>query len=300
MKLDLTPTRNNYVTPAFGGDDREVMDPALRRRLRRPMIVGAAVIGSMVVGLGLWASLTPLASGISAPAEVRVESNRKTLRSPSAGTVRQILAREGQLVRAGQPLIIFDDTQARAANDVYQSQYDALLAQSARFMAEATNRPAIQFPPELMARMGDPQVASMVRDQEFLFTTRQQLFQSQLGQLSQRLDQIQNQIAGQQAQVESVEEQRRLTQEELNGYVTLNEKGFAPKTLILRYQRTLADLAGRKGSLLADIARGPARRPRASATHSRASPTSGRDSPPPGRRCRRPSSDLPWTDMCLI
>jgi HlyD family type I secretion membrane fusion protein len=38
-------------------------------------------------------------------------------------------------------------------------------------------------------------------------------------------------------------------------YQTLYDKGFAPKPLILRYQRSLADLQGRKGSLLADIAR---------------------------------------------
>src|SRR5206468_4080766 len=38
------------------------------------------------------------------------------------------------------------------------------------------------------------------------------------------------------------------------GYQTLYDKGFAPKPLILRYQRSIADLDGRKGSLLADIA----------------------------------------------
>jgi HlyD family type I secretion membrane fusion protein len=95
----------------------------------------------------------------------------------------------------------------------------------------------------------------MVRDQEFLFTTRLQLFNSQTAVLSQRLDQIENQIAGDQAQVASVDEQRRLTIEELDGYKKLNAQGFAPKTLILRYERTLADLGGRKGSLLADMAR---------------------------------------------
>jgi HlyD family type I secretion membrane fusion protein len=39
------------------------------------------------------------------------------------------------------------------------------------------------------------------------------------------------------------------------GYQTLYDKGFAPKPLILRYQRSIADLSGRKGSLMSDIAR---------------------------------------------
>src|SRR5579862_4126478 len=102
MKLDLTPVRSSYVVPTFGGDDYLPIDPALQRRMRRPMIVGATLIGTLVLGLGLWASLTPLASGITAQGEVRVESNRKTVRNREGGTVRQILVQEGQRVRAGQ------------------------------------------------------------------------------------------------------------------------------------------------------------------------------------------------------
>jgi HlyD family type I secretion membrane fusion protein len=255
MKLDITPVRSTYVSPRFDGDDHSPLDPELGRRLRRPMVIGAAVIGVLVVGLGLWASLTPLSSGITAQAEVRVESNRKTLRHRDGGTIRRILVKEGQHVRPGQPLILYDDIEARASVDVFQNQYDTLLAQSARFMAEATNRPSMEFPQELTSRMSDPRVAGLIRDQQFLFTTRMQLFQSQSSVLQQRQDQLQTQVQGQQAQVESVEEQRRLTAEEMSGYQTLFEKGYAPKQLILRYQRTLADLGGRKGSLLAEIAR---------------------------------------------
>jgi len=256
MKLDLTPIRSNYVAPTFDANDPEAMDPQLERRLKRPMIVGAGVIGAFVFGLGLWASFTPLSSGVTAPAEVRVESNRKTLRaSREGGTVRQINVREGQFVRAGQPLLLFNDVEAKAAVDVYQNQYDVLLAQGARYSAEATGRSSIQFPQDLMSRMADPRVAAMVRDQEFLFSTRQQLFQSQAAVLGQRIEQLETQIQGLQAQVASIDEQRRLTEEELDGYRKLNAQGFAPKTLILRYERSLADLAGRKGQLTADIAR---------------------------------------------
>jgi HlyD family type I secretion membrane fusion protein len=158
-------------------------------------------------------------------------------------------------VRAGQPLLLFNDVEARAAVSVLQNQYDTLLAQSARFAAEAMGKTAFELPAELTARMSDPAVASLVRDQQFLFTTRQQLFQSQSAVLMQRIEQQQTQVQGQQAQLESINEQQRLTDEELAGYRKLNEQGFAPKTLILRYERTLAELAGRKGQLLSEIAR---------------------------------------------
>ena len=255
MKLDLGPVRPGFVTPTFGGHDLETLDPRLEQRLRRPMIVGAAVIGTLVVGLGLWASLTPLASGVTASGEVEVESNLKTLRHKEGGVVRQINVHDGQLVRAGQPLLILDETEPRAMNDVLQNQADTLMSQAARATAEATDKAAIEFPAELTSRLSDPRVAGLMRDQQFLFSTRLQLFQSQSQVLDQRIQQSQNQIQGDQAQIASVQEQSTLTDEEMAGYKTLYAKGFAPKSLILRYQRSMADLAGRKGQLVADMAR---------------------------------------------
>lgn len=255
MKLDLTPVRRDYVAPTFGSDEREQMPAELQQRLRRPMVVGAGVIGAFVLGLGLWASLSQLSTGITAQAEVRADAMRKTLRHKEVGVVKQILVAEGQHVRAGQPLLLFNDVEARAAVTVYQNQYDTLLAQNARFMAEAMGKTSLEMPAELTARMSDPAVATLVRDQQFLFTTRQQLFQSQSAVLMQRVEQQQTQVLGQQAQLESINEQKRLTEEELAGYRKLNEQGFAPKTLILRYERTLAELAGRKGQLMSEIAR---------------------------------------------
>lgn len=255
MKLDLTPVRRTYVAPTFGSDEQETMPTELQQRLRRPMVVGAGVIGAFVLGLGLWASLSQLSTGITAMAEVRADAMRKTLRHKEVGVVKQILVAEGQHVRAGQPLLLFNDVEARAAVSVLQNQYDTLLAQSARFTAEAMAKTSFEPPAELTARMSDPAVAALVRDQQFLFTARQQLFQSQSAVLMQRVEQQQTQVQGQQAQLESVNEQQRLTEEELAGYRKLNEQGFAPKTLILRYERTLAELAGRKGQLMAEIAR---------------------------------------------
>lgn len=256
MKLDLTPIRSSYVAPSFDTDDRLPVDPALQRRLRRPMVVGGIVIAVFVFGLGVWASFSRLANGITAQAEVRVESNRKTLKARrEGGTVKQILVQEGQHVLAGQPLLVFNDVEARATYDVLLNQYDSMAAQAARDTAEATGRGAPEFPADLTARMSDPRVAGMIRDQQFLFTTRSQLFQSQISVLQQRLDQGRNQIEGDQAQVDSVDDQTRLMQDETDAYQKLYDQGFAPKPVLLARQRSLADLKGRKGSLLADIAR---------------------------------------------
>jgi len=260
MKLDFGQTRpdpdnQGYVVPTFGAEDRGPMARELKTRLRKPMILGGIVIAVFVFGLGLWASLDKLATGITAVGEVRADTMRKTLRQREIGIVKQILVAEGQRVNAGQPLLLFNDVEARAAVDVLQNQYDTMITQNARFNAEAKGAATINFPAEIMARIGQPAVAQLIRDQEFLFTTRRQVYESQTAVLGQRVEQQLTQVSGQQAQLDSIIEQQRLTQEELDGYRKLNEQGFAPKTLVLRYERSMAELSGRKGQLQADIAR---------------------------------------------
>lgn len=249
--LRLVETEN---LPDFGPMD-QALSPEAQKALRRPILIGGAIILFFVLGAIIWAIITPLASAITAPGFVRVESNRKIIRHNTGGIVRAIPVKEGQRVAANQPLLVLDKVQAQASVDVFQSQYDAMAAQLALFSAEAQGKKAIAFPPELLARAADPAVATVLREQETLFQSRLQLFESQTDVLSQRMEQSDAQIAGVQAQLESVAEQERLTKEEMTGYQTLYEKGYAPKTLILRYNRTLADLLGRKGALNSEIVR---------------------------------------------
>lgn len=255
MSRDIVPTRSTYVAPSFSANDDTPLDPALDQRIRRPIKVGSAVIAALVVGLGLWASVTQIDSGVTAAGELRSEGNRKTMRTKDGGTVKAILVKEGQTVRAGQPLLIFDDVQSRAAVEVLQGQYDSAMVNNARFAAEATGKPAIELPPEITARMSDPRVAGVIRDQQFLFQSRQQTVQGQLSILNQREQQLGSTISGLQAQLDALEERRRLTAEQLDGYKTLEAKGFASKNLVRQFEATLADIAGRKGALLSEIAK---------------------------------------------
>ena len=260
MKLDLKPLKldfkpiKTYVTPAFGFGD-QALDPDLERRMRRPMVIGSIIVGVFVVAAIIWAAVSPIASGVTANGIVRVEANRKTVRHREGGTVKSILVHEGQHVALGQPLIILDDVQARAAVDVLQGTADSLEAQIARFQAESAGRRSVEFPADLTSRISDPRVATLVRDQQFLFTTRLQFFESQSEVLAQREQQIAASLTGVKAQMDSTDQSIDLTKQELAGYQTLFEKGFAPKTLILREQRGLADLQGHRGQLVSDMTR---------------------------------------------
>ncbi len=254
MNMDFKPPKP-YVRPSFEDGDASALDPGLRERMRRPIVVGSWIVGIFVVGAILFAAVAPIDAAVLAPGTVRVEANRKEVRHRDGGVVRRIMVREGQAVRLGQPLIALDDVQAKAYVDVLQNQHDSLLAQSARFQAEAGGLRSLAIPNELTLRMADPRVAGLIRDQQFLFTSRLSFYDSQSDVLGQREQQLLTQISGVQSQLDSIDEQIRLTREELSGYQTLHEKGYAPKTLILRYERTLADLGGRRGALVSEVNR---------------------------------------------
>lgn len=254
MNMNFKPPKP-YVRPSFEDGDASALDPGLRERMRRPIVVGSWIVGIFVVATILFAAVAPIDAAVLAPGTVRVEANRKEVRHRDGGVVRKIMVREGQAVRLNQPLLTLDDVQAKAYVDVLQNQYDTVLAQSARFQAEASGLRTLAIPNELTLRMADPRVAGQIRDQQFLFTSRLSFYDSQSDVLGQREQQLLTQISGVQSQLDSIDEQIRLTREELSGYQTLHEKGYAPKTLILRYERNLADLAGRRGALVSEINR---------------------------------------------
>src|SRR4029453_7161471 len=73
------------------------------RRLAAALAVATAITAGIVAA---WAATTPLAGAVVAPAQLKVELNRKTVQHQEGGIVREILVRKGQSVRAGDALVV--------------------------------------------------------------------------------------------------------------------------------------------------------------------------------------------------
>ncbi len=262
MKFDLerlgrlVPGRSRGVIepPVFGTASAEQTE-AQKKRISAPMRAGIVIILVGVIGLGVWASFAPIWSAVVAPGVIRVEANRQTLKSREGGVVRAINVREGDQVQAGQVLMLLDDTVARAQVAVLTNQRDSLLIQAARFGAEVRGQASFAPPAALAARLSDPAVAAIVTNETLVFNSRLLAVQGQESILEQRIVQLQTARSGLNVQVQSIDDQVDLIQQELDGYQRLYEQGFAPRTLILRYQRQLAEIGGRRGALAADIQR---------------------------------------------
>jgi protease secretion system membrane fusion protein len=79
----------------------------------------------LLVGFGgfmMWALLAPLDKGVPAEGTVIADGQRKTIQAPFNGVIDQILVRDGDVVKEGQTLIIFNNLQAGAqANGARQA-----------------------------------------------------------------------------------------------------------------------------------------------------------------------------------
>jgi HlyD family type I secretion membrane fusion protein len=229
-------------------------DAELDRNQRRPIRGGLIVVGLMFATLALWAFLS-ISGAIMAIGTVRVENNSKDLRRLEGGTVREILVREGQLVKKGQVLIRFDDTQSKAVVDVFQNGVDSARANIARFQAEAANASAVTFPAELTSRASDPRVATLMETQRALFSTRMMLYRSQAQVLGSQAQQLSTQLSGLRIQAQSVDDQAVLVQQELRDVRELSRQGYAPETRRLALERQAVNVNGQRGAMTAEMAR---------------------------------------------
>jgi multidrug efflux pump subunit AcrA (membrane-fusion protein) len=204
--------RSGAAPPALTGRRSIVLPPPVPAT-GQPLAVGLLAILVFVGGFALWSHEAPLAEAAIAHGEIRAEGQRRTIQHLEGGMVQEILARDGDRVRAGQVLLRLDTVQSAAQAEVLRAQRFAQLAQEARLAAEADGRPAIAFPPELITA-NDPRAEEAMAGQRALFAARAAAFAGQLAALAARREQQQATLAAIAGQAQSQVRQLDLIRQE--------------------------------------------------------------------------------------
>jgi len=220
------------------------------------ILIGAGIILGAFVGLGTWAALAPLDSAALAPGNVVVESNRKVVQHPEGGVVERITVQEGEQVVDQQLLIKLDPTEPQANFEAVRQQLNSALARRARLVAEQIGADTIDFPRELAqpAQDGSAQARQVMATARSQFRERRRSRDGQIALQQEKIAQLQDKIAGLNAQRSSNERQADIMTDELKDLRGLYEKGYYPRTRILERERELARLDGQIGSAAAQIA----------------------------------------------
>lgn len=230
------------------GMGENVEDP--RRIIRQ----GLLVVGLFFGALGLWSVFGHISGAVVAPGKIKIETERKTVQHLEGGIVDAILVREGEEVRAGQPLIILESVQIDANASMLQKQLVAQLAAQIRLTAEKDLKDALQWPDELRRLADESHSADVLDNEERIFTARLESLNAQISLLNTQLAQLNAQVAGFDDQVKAEQAIIGTLHEELRAKRQLYKERYLEKSQILELERTLASHQGNRGRLKQSIA----------------------------------------------
>jgi len=220
---------------------------ALRRHSRYALIPLAAAVGL----LALWSVTAPLSGAIIAAGKLKAELNRKTVQHQEGGIVREILVRDGERVRAGQPLLVVGNVGNDAELSLLLDQRGAEIIRNARASAEAILASTFEAPPE---SADSPRAAEHFARESALFEARQRTLSEQVESLTSQIRDAQGQAAALTRQITATELSSKLASEELQLNEKLVRDGFVQRTRLLQLQREESDYRSRLSENQSDLA----------------------------------------------
>ncbi len=217
--------------------------------------IGWWIVIAGVCGFLLWAFLAPLDKGVPLSGTVIVSSNRKAVQHPTGGTVEAILVKEGDHVRAGQPLVRFNAVQVTASAEMARVKYFTARAAEARLIAERDGTDEIVFPPDLSHEKDDPRVANNMRMQEQLLNSRLMAIKSELAAIDENISGLKVQTTGLEESRDNKKAQMALLKEQLDGMRELAKEGYVARNRLLDLERTYAQISGAISEDIGNIGR---------------------------------------------
>ncbi len=225
-----------------------------RSSIRLHLIIGLAVVVILAGGLGGWASTAEISGALIAPGAIVVDSNVKKVQHPTGGVVGELLARDGDIVKAGDVVVRLDDTVTKASLAIVTKNLDGLWARAARLQAEQQGLTKVVFPATLLDRADDPDVKNVIASETKLFEVRTTGRIGQKAQLRERVTQLNEEISGLTAQEKAKDQEIVLVEKELVGVTSLYDQHLVQISRMTTLQRDAARLNGERAQFVASRA----------------------------------------------
>ncbi len=211
--------------------------PAALEVVERPVSPTGRVTAWLLLGLFaaalLWLVLGRVDVVASAPGKLVPADNVKLIQPGAAGIVHAILVRDGQRVRAGQPLVELDPTVSDADTAQASKALETAMLDAARLraMLSALDGQGLRFTPPAgtTADVATTQIA----------LARAQLAEIRAGSQTRAADTESARAAGAEAQIQAAKlaETLPLLDEQIAANETLLEKGYVSKLRVIEMRR---------------------------------------------------------------
>lgn len=205
-------------------------------------------------GFGLWASTAPLAGATIASGYVAASGQNIMVQHLEGGIVKTISAREGDRVKAGQPLMTLDSTTAEAQLNRLLKQLAALRAKSMRLEAERDLLDKLVIPTDIVRSSRGDGFPDVIAEQQVEFNARYARYVAEREILKQRITALNEAIVGLDGQKKASEDQLKIVREEIDRKKRLLEDGLTNRSEYTNLLRAEAELIGQVGSLQSQIA----------------------------------------------
>jgi HlyD family secretion protein len=217
---------------------------------------GCWIIGGAVVPIALWMALAPLAMAVVAPAVVKVDLNRRPVQHLEGGTVREVLVRDGQRVKAGEPVLILADVRVDADRNRLDYRVQVERAALARLEAEQALSAALPFPPDLVrAAKEDPRLETALLKETALFRAQRHSLDSGTALMRTQRERVEQEIAAVRAQIKQAQQSLDLQRSDLETNRGMVQQGFVSASRISQLEAVVMDYAAKLEERRTELAR---------------------------------------------
>lgn len=216
--------------------------------------LGLLIIIIFIGGFLLWSSLATIESASIAQGKITVFGEDNIVEHLEGGLVKHIYVEEGDTVKAGQVLVTLDKTQAAVEADIDTQDKIEMMIMEARLLAEFNNQSSVNYPKEVLERKNQPEIQKLIATQDSTFKADNEAFISNISIYQQRMDQVQSQIEGANAQLEATKKQLFFINKELKDMRALAEERLIKQSELLALEREGAGLTGQEGQQVSQIA----------------------------------------------
>jgi membrane fusion protein, type I secretion system len=231
--------------------ERTTQDHA--KRLAR---IGSWIIAGAIVPIALWMTLAPLAMAVVAPGFVKVDLNRRPVQHLEGGIVREVLVRDGQTVRAGDPILVLGDVSVDAERNRLSYRISVERAGLARLEAEQARLRTLNFPAELQAAAAkDERVRQALMKERALFESRRDSLTSELALMRNQRTLIEQETSALRSQITLVQSALTLHQADLETNRRLLKDGFISANRLAQIEALATDYASKLEERRSELAR---------------------------------------------
>lgn len=194
-------------------------------------------------------SFAHLSMAVVAPAFVKVDLNRRPVQHLEGGIVREVLVRDGQRVKAGDPALVLGDVGVDADRNRLSYRVHVGLE------AEQSLRRLV-FPAGLIrAAEEDDRIREVLRKEASLFAARRESMNGEVAPMQTQRERIEQETESLRAQIAQLQSSLDLQQQNLETNRDLLKAGYVSATRIVQIEAGVIDYAARLDERRSELSR---------------------------------------------